>query len=302
MEKGARLVTAIAFSGTGKYIAASDAAEQICVHLFERSGKKTAVSTSKINMKVANLTWMPGADTMFATVGAKHLACYPVNDGKITKNMKASSKDTGNTNMTCVSWCKSSKYKGQLFAGGSDGKIYHCSNESVNSSVKNGKGSVHSVATLDDSKAGGEILLVGGNDKTLNAYKFSGKLEKSPIWSIETDSPPRSIDMLNGTILCGYKNGSLTITPWSTDGKAKPRVIMTSHCDGEVWGLNIVDINGKGKLRAITSADDNRVLTYDIKNHKSLAEGQVKEPPKKKKKAKKGYKGGASSMSSAPSD
>lgn len=44
------------------------------------------------------------------------------------------------------------------------------------------------------------------------------------------------------------------------------------------------------------------MLAYDINTHKALAEGIVKEPPKKKKKDKGGYKGGASSMSSQPSD
>ena len=76
---------------------------------------------------------------------------------------------------------------------------------------------------------------------------------------------------------------------------------MTSHCDGEVWGMDVVDIGG-GELRALTSADDNRILAYDIKKHLALVEGQVKEPPKKKKKDKGGYKGGASSMSSCPAD
>jgi len=71
---------------------------------------------------------------------------------------------------------------------------------------------------------------------------------------------------------------------------------MKSHCDGEVWGLDIAEIDGK--LKIITSADDNRVLIYDALEHKAICEGQVKEPPKKKKKKKAGFKGGASSMSS----
>ena len=73
---------------------------------------------------------------------------------------------------------------------------------------------------------------------------------------------------------------------------------MTSHCDGEVWGLDVVDIDGKGNFRMITSGDDNRILAYNVKERKALAEGTVSEPPKKKPKA--GYRGGASSMSSAP--
>jgi hypothetical protein len=83
---------------------------------------------------------------------------------------------------------------------------------------------------------------------------------------------------------------------YSADGKGKPNIVMTSHCDGEVWGLDVIDIDGKGDLRIITSADDNRILAYKPKEHLALSEGKVADPPKKKPKA--GYKGGASSMSS----
>jgi hypothetical protein len=70
---------------------------------------------------------------------------------------------------------------------------------------------------------------------------------------------------------------------------------MTSHCDGEVWGLVVVTIE-EGKQRCITSADDNRILAYDMVNHIALAEGKIMDPPKKKEK-ETGFKGGASSMS-----
>ena len=244
MAKGSRLVTAIAFSGTGRYIAASDAAEQICVHLFERQGKSKAIDLAKINMKVANITWNPNGDAEFASVGAKHLCVYTLNNGKMKMN-KASSKDTGNTNMCCVSWCKEKKYAGQLIAGGADGNVYHCLGKEVKTKVKNSaKGSVHSVCSANDSKAGGEVVLVGGNDKTLNCYFMDGKsISKSPAWALQVSSPPRSIDLFNGNILMGYKNGSLTVAPFSKDGSAKPEVIMTSHCDGEVWGLQIVEVS-----------------------------------------------------------
>jgi len=71
----------------------------------------------------------------------------------------------------------------------------------------------------------------------------------------------------------GLKNGSIVEMEYKADGSGKPNVIMTSHCDGEVWGLDVVDISGKGDLRIITSADDNRILAYDVKAHKALAEG-----------------------------
>ena len=108
-------------------------------------------------------------------------------------------------------------------------------------------------------------MLVGGNDKTINIYKFEGgKLSKQN--SIVTDSPPRSIDLFNGKLLMGYKNGSISELDYAKAVKANPRarVIMTSHCDGEVWGVEVCHLDN-GEVRMITSGDDNRILAYNPK-------------------------------------
>ena len=99
----------------------------------------------------------------------------------------------------------------------------------------------------------------------------------------------------------GLKNGSLVTMPFSQDGHAQATVIMTSHCDGEEWGLDVVEL-GPGDIRLMTSADDNRILSYNVGTHRALAEGKVMDAPKKPKKQKKGFRGGASSMASTPSD
>lgn len=84
-----------------------------------------------------------------------------------------------------------------------------------------------------------------------------------------------------------------------------PRPIMYSHCDGEVWGLEVCELED-GSTRIITSADDNRILAFNPATKQVLCQGTVKfEKPgkeKKKKKEKGGFKGGASSMSSQPAD
>jgi hypothetical protein len=49
---------------------------------------------------------------------------------------------------------------------------------------------------------------------------------------------------------------------------------MKSHCDGEVWGLYVVEEGDNMYL--ITSADDGRVIITDGKAHKSLLEIPVK--------------------------
>ena len=61
---------------------------------------------------------------------------------------------------------------------------------------------------------------------------------------------------------------------------------MTSHCDGEVWGLEVVTLDD-GSLRILTSADDNRILAYNGKTHQALCEGKIAEPGKKKHQSQK---------------
>jgi len=56
---------------------------------------------------------------------------------------------------------------------------------------------VDSVCVRNDKEAGGEILLAGGKDRTLTAFKIeNGGLTK--LWQVATDSPPRAIDLYNG--------------------------------------------------------------------------------------------------------
>lgn len=74
---------------------------------------------------------------------------------------------------------------------------------------------------------------------------------------------------------------------------------MNSHCDGEVWGCDVATLDD-GSLRLFTTADDNRLLCYNVKQKTVLAEGVINQPKAKPKKEKGGYKGGASSMSSQP--
>jgi len=69
--------------------------------------------------------------------------------------------------------------------------------------------------------------------------------------------------MRNGTIF-EFKN--------VMENDNEPETLLQSHYDGEVWGLDVVEL-GKGQTRIITSADDNRLLAYDVKSKFALAEG-----------------------------
>jgi WD40 repeat protein len=154
--------------------------------------------------------------------------------------------------------------------GSSDGKLCHWKGNSVEKSYDICKGkAVQSVACKTD-KSVGEVVLVGGADMTLHVFKFDGSC--SPLWNVKCDSKPLSLDLFNGNLLIAQKNGS--ISEMAFDKTAKPNVVMTSHCDGEVWGCDLIELEN-GEMRLLTSCDDNRILAYDVKSRKALAEGSV---------------------------
>ena len=209
-------MTAIAISPNNKYLAASDAAEKITVHLFDIEKKKTPIADSAINMKVVHLTFNPHDDMLFATAGKDHMCLYTFDGSKKITQKKGKAKGGKIESQCSVSFSNDPKNKAHCFTGGSDGKVYHWQGDSVVKAYDNNKGSVHSVAARMDKAVGHEVVLVGGNDKTLMVYKFDGALSK--MWQIDAGAAPRSVDLFNGNILMGLKNGSIVEMTWSADG------------------------------------------------------------------------------------
>lgn len=100
-------------------------------------------------------------------------------------------------------------------------------------------------------------------------------------------------------MIVGLKNGDIVVI----GEDKKQNIIMQSHSEGETWGLEVIHLEG-GEIRVLTSADDNRILAYDLTKRGNLAEGKVcvevdTKTKKKKKKAAPKVRG-ASSMSTLP--
>ena len=180
LPKGARLVTAIGISATDKYICAADAAEKITAHIFAKDGGKAAIASCTINMKVMHLAWNPNDEMAFATAGKDHVAMCVFDGKKAVKMSKGKAGKGKVVSQSSAAYLNDKKYSNQMITGGSDGSVYHWTGDSVTKAYPNNKGSVHSVACRVDKDAGGEVVLVGGNDKTLTVYKFDGKLTK--LW------------------------------------------------------------------------------------------------------------------------
>ena len=86
-------------------------------------------------------------------------------------------------------------------------------------------------------------------------------------------------------MLAGLRNGDIWLRP--LDG-GEGKVIMSSHNDGEVWGLAIKD----GKI--LTSGDDNQVIVWDPEKRMKESAAVVSETEGPQKR------GGASTLSSKP--
>lgn len=298
MPKGSRQVSAIGFSSGDAYLAACDMSEKISVHIFSlgEKGGQNPISDVQINQKVLHLAWNPNDASQFATVGKDHMMLCSFEADKGNKTSKKAGAMKSSVSHSSIAWSKSPSNK-SFFTGGADGKIYHWTGAAVTKTYDNCKGAVHSLCSVlvDKDKGQEENIFAGGNDKKINVYSFDGK-SLTKLRAMDLEAAPRSIDVYNGQMIAGLKNGNIMVSPVSANDF---KVVMRSHCDGEIWGLEVIHLEG-GEVRVLTSADDGRILAYDLSKRGCLAEGAVNVEGKEKKKKKKAIKGGASSMSSQP--
>lgn len=96
----------------------------------------------------------------------------------------------------------------------------------------------------------------------------------------------RAIDVMGSSALIGLKDGTI----YQVDiGSKSKKMIMESHCEGEVWGLAIASEDV-----VVTSGDDNRIKTWSVSQRKCISRGIVSNLQNKVKR------GGASTLSSLP--
>jgi len=119
----------------------------------------------------------------------------------------------------------------------------------------------------------GNVVLTNTSDFTVQSKVEFGNLV-------------RAVDFDGTNLVVGLRNG--TIVHCGPDGADK-KEIMHSHCEGEVWGLD-VDSNNI----IYTSADDNGVFAWDPSKRAKKARFEVTQRKAKSKK------GGASTLSRLP--
>ena len=238
LPKGSRGVAAVAFSEDNKKIACVDLHNEHHVYAYDTMSGQSIMKANGDTNRIRDVAWSkkPGS-TRFATAGTRHIYFWDASDPSYKKKGIFSGKPM--TSMSAVVWDSDDI----CYTAGSNGAVYKWGTDRVCMEVVQAhkKGYFACAIALEGGK-----LYTGGKDKKICVIDPASMTVSSEI---QVDSMPRAIDVMNDKMLVGFRDGTI---------KLDDKVLMRSHCDGEVWGLDYIE--GQGP---VTSADDNKVLFWD---------------------------------------
>ena len=275
-KKGGREITAISICPAAKYVAMTDNSNDHNLYVFEIDSQKCYKNEKTGGYRVYHIQWSqkPG-ESVIGLAGVKHFALWDLDASKF-KASKGLYMGNGKPTTHC---CIAFDGEGNAYTGGANSHIYCWKGRELNKNYDvHGKGFVCAIRYLD-----GKVYSGAKDGRVVISNPESGEAERT----IETGCLVRSVDMADGTILAGLRDGSI-IEIESSDAI---NYVMRSHSTGETWGLAIADDSN-----FVTSGDDNKTMAWNIDDRKwtGFADlcGENKNPKR----------GGASSMTSfAPS-
>ena len=115
-----------------------------------------------------------------------------------------------------------------------------------------GNAANHTLRVVEDT------ILAGGSDNKLHLLDSSLNIQTSH----DIGSIPRACDKLGDKIIVGCRDGTI----YEIVGGNKTAV-MESHCDGEVWGL---DVSPDNPNVFVTTGDDNKLKVWDCNAKKCM--------------------------------
>ena len=273
IAKGARGITACDIN-TEDMICAVDLHNDHNVYCYDGSGNLVFKDKGDQN-KIMDVAWdqKPGSKR-FASAGRKHICFWDASQpgGKKTKGLYS-----GNdmTSFACVTWGND----GTCYTGGSNGSVYIWGGDdgrTCQGTIKAHKGFISAIRFVNGK------LFTGGKDGKLNCIDTNTKTIESTL----EFGFIRAIDFNGSSLLIGQRDGTITLC--NVDGSDRKN-IMSSHSDGEVWGLH-----QKPDGCIVTSGDDNKVMVWDPVSRTHQKTIKVSD------RSVKAKRGGASTLSKLP--
>ena len=235
------------------------------VYVYNIQRNKLLLNTEGGKERIFDVKWSKRTDDLrFATIGMKELKFWHPAD--ITKRLSQKGtfgKNATMTNLTCLDFDE----EGWAYTGGENGQVQVWADScQVAKSIKAHAGGVTSLVCVDGK------LISGGKDHRIAIISIAGGAFKLDKFIELSSSFARSVDMLNGNLLVGLRNGSVCeFKNVFEEEKPVEKSLIVSHHEGEIWGICLVD-DGK---KILTCADDNKFLLYDIESKKYERQGKV---------------------------
>jgi WD40 repeat protein len=251
LGKDTRAVKCLGFSKDGRYLAAvgDDNDHTVAVWEWEDSHKVASIPSGA--EAILDLNFCSTKEGTFATVGKRGVSFWTIAGKSLTckKGIFGSQKMT---DMYCCEWLSN----GNCISGALNGSIYVWSGNQCIKTIKAHTGLISTISAIP----GG--VITGGKDNLLIIYTEEFK----EIRRLKVPSCPKALDQDGqGNFVVGLRDGTIAVYANGT----QPKVVMSSHSDGEAWGLAICPNTGY----ILTTADDNKVMVWDPVSRKCVASG-----------------------------
>lgn len=251
MARGARGINAVAMSQDGSLVACVDLHNDHQLHIFETSSGTQINKCKGDTNKIYDVCFSQQPNsTDLATAGTKHMYKWKARESGGGKQ-KALFGSHSPTSFACVTYDSD----GVCYAGGSNSKLYvwKPDDRTCHSTIDaHGKGFICTIRWEN-----GKLFSGGKDGKVCMIDTASLTVEKT----FDFGNPVRAVDCFNEKLVVGLRNG--TIYHCDLGDFDNKQAIMHSHCEGEVWGLDV-----KYPETVITSGDDNQIISWSVTKRK----------------------------------
>lgn len=257
LNKGANGLQCVRFNCDGSQFACVDMSNDHCVYVFDTASCEQKFMHKGDSNKIYDICWSKENKDEFCTVGSRHVKFWNSTANKVEHR---GIYGADNRDVSTVSHCTvTSGPGGFYYTGAANGSIFVWNDNKLVHHVPAHKGTIHAMRFDDATKS----IFSGGADSNVmqwNAEEInSGKATATR--TVDMKSLVRAIAVRpDGELVVGTRDGNIAIVGTGGD----MNVIMSSHNDGEVWGLSC----GPEANTVMSSGDDNRCMIWDIEARK----------------------------------